>query len=59
LVPQGTYAELPGVLASRYEGLCDGISLDAPSDPADDDDFTAMLESIKTIPGRITGGPPA
>ena len=57
LVPQGTYAELPDVLASRYGGLCDGISLDAPSDPADDDRFSAMLERIKAIPSRAPRQP--
>jgi len=55
LVPQGTYAELPDVLASWYDGMCDGISLDAPSDPADDDQFTAMLDRIKSIPARVSG----
>ena len=54
LVPQGTYAELPDVLASWYDGMCDGISLDAPSDPADDDRFTAMLERIKAILARVS-----
>jgi probable F420-dependent oxidoreductase len=52
LVPQGTYADLPDVLASWYDGMCDGISLDVPSDPADDDQFTAMLDRIKVITGR-------
>jgi alkanesulfonate monooxygenase SsuD/methylene tetrahydromethanopterin reductase-like flavin-dependent oxidoreductase (luciferase family) len=54
LVPQGTYAQLPDVLASRYDGLCDGISLDVPSDPADDDQFRDMLDRVKAIPARVT-----
>lgn len=59
LVPQGTYAELPDVLASRYDGLCDGIALDTPSDPGDDNEFAAMLDRVKSIPARITGPSPA
>jgi probable F420-dependent oxidoreductase len=55
LVPQGTYEELPGVLASWYAGVCDGISLDVPSDPADDDEFTSMLGRVKAIPSRVSG----
>ena len=53
LVPQGTYAELPDVLASRYDRLCDGIALDTPSDPGDDAEFAAMLDRIKSIPARV------
>ena len=54
LVPQGTYAELPDVLASRYAGLCDGIALDTPSDPGDDGEFAAMVDRIKSIPARVS-----
>jgi alkanesulfonate monooxygenase SsuD/methylene tetrahydromethanopterin reductase-like flavin-dependent oxidoreductase (luciferase family) len=53
LVPQGTYAELPGVLASWYDRLCDGIALDTPPDPGTDDEFAAMIERIKAIPAKI------
>ena len=54
LVPQGTYAELPDVLASRYDGMCDGIALDTPSDPGDDAEFAAMVDRIKSIPARVS-----
>jgi probable F420-dependent oxidoreductase len=54
LVPQGTYTELPDVLASWYDRLCDGIALDAPSDPGDDRVFAAMIDRIKSIPARVS-----
>jgi hypothetical protein len=50
LVPQGTYSELPAVLASRYERLCDGIAIDTPSDPDDDAAFAAMVDLTRSIP---------
>ena len=49
LVPQGTYAELPAVLGSRYGGLCDGIALDTPADPRHDDEFATMVGLIRSI----------
>jgi probable F420-dependent oxidoreductase len=52
LVPQGTYAQLPGVLTSWYDGLCDGIAVDVPSDETHDDEFAAMIERIKAIPAK-------
>ena len=58
LVPQGTYAELPDVLASWYDGVCDGIALDTPPNPDDDDEFAAMIRRVKSIPGRVTGRSP-
>jgi len=54
LVPQGTYAELPDVLASWYDRLCDGIALVTPPDPDDDDEFAAMIDRIKAIPARVS-----
>jgi probable F420-dependent oxidoreductase len=54
LVPQGTYAELPDALASRYDRMCDGIALDTPSDPGDDAEFAAMVDRIKSIPARVS-----
>jgi probable F420-dependent oxidoreductase len=50
LVPQGTYSALPGVLASWYDGLCDGISLDTQPDPSSDEEFAAMVGLIRDIP---------
>ncbi|MEV6275583.1 TIGR03617 family F420-dependent LLM class oxidoreductase [Nocardia sp. NPDC051832] len=49
LVPQATYADLPDVLARWYQGLCQGISLEPPQDPADDAEFRAMLERLRAI----------
>ncbi|MEU8899569.1 TIGR03617 family F420-dependent LLM class oxidoreductase [Nocardia sp. NPDC048505] len=49
LVPQATYADLPGVLAEWYQGLCQGISLEPPRDPADDNEFRAMLDRIRAL----------
>lgn len=54
LIPQGTYAELPDVLASWYDRVCDGIALDTPPDPDDDDEFAAMVARIKSIPARVS-----
>ncbi len=50
LVPQGTYAELPGVLESWYANACDGIALDTPADSAHDDEFAAMVTRVRAIP---------
>jgi probable F420-dependent oxidoreductase len=55
LVPQGTYSELPGVLASWYDGLCNGVALDTPSDPDHDEEFAALVELIRSIPARTPG----
>ena len=54
LVPQGTYAELPDVLASWYDRMCDGIALDMPSDPGRRPEFAAMIDRIKSIPARVS-----
>jgi len=54
LVLQGTYVELLDVLASWYDRLCDGIVLDTPPDPDDDDEFAAMIDRIKAIPARVS-----
>ncbi|MEV3975705.1 hypothetical protein AB0K68_47545, partial [Streptomyces sp. NPDC050698] len=48
LVTQCTYAELPEVLSSKYAGLCDGIALAVPTDPADDGAFRAMCEELRS-----------
>jgi probable F420-dependent oxidoreductase len=55
LVPQGTYPELPAVLASWYAGVCDGIAVDLPADTSYDDAIAAMVEGIKAIPTRGSG----
>ncbi|PND58991.1 LLM class F420-dependent oxidoreductase [Mycobacterium sp. ENV421] len=50
LVPQGTYEEIPDVLAQWYSGLCDGINLPIPANEADDDRFSALLAACRQIP---------
>ncbi|MCX2929439.1 TIGR03617 family F420-dependent LLM class oxidoreductase [Mycobacterium sp. CVI_P3] len=50
LVPQGTYDEIPAVLAQWYAGLCSGINLPVPADDADDDRFGALVEACRQIP---------
>jgi hypothetical protein len=52
LVPHGTYAELPGVLAEWYGGLCDGIVLTIPDD-AESESFQALVERCKAIAPRV------
>ena len=51
LVPHGTYADLPDVLAEWYGGLCDGIVLTIPDD-AESETFGALVERCKAIPTR-------
>lgn len=51
LVPQGTYEEIPDVLAQWYSGLCSGINLPVPADEADDDLFAGLLQACRQIPG--------
>ncbi len=50
LVPQGTYEEIPDVLAQWYSGLCSGINLPVPADEADDDLFAGLLQACRQIP---------
>ncbi|WP_225851945.1 TIGR03617 family F420-dependent LLM class oxidoreductase [Micromonospora sp. AMSO12t] len=60
LIPHGTYAELPDVLEQAYGGLADGLGLGLPLDPADDEDFGALLERLRRIPtSTATCDPPA
>lgn len=51
IVPQGTYAELPGVLARAYSGRCDELSVSTPVDDGADDQLAAVLEAVRMIPG--------
>ncbi len=46
IVPIATYDELPGVLAARFGGLGQGVTVPVPSDPADDPRFTEVLAAI-------------
>ncbi|ASR36309.1 LLM class F420-dependent oxidoreductase [Prauserella marina] len=52
LVPEAGFAELPDVLHEWYGGLCEGLAIRLPEDPADDARFAGVLESIKDIPTR-------
>ena len=54
LLPQGTYDELPAVLAEWYGGLCDGIVLAVPED-ATSEAFKEMVQRCRSIPGRGGG----
>lgn len=47
LVPQGTYETYPSVLEEWYRGLCDGIAIDLPENPADDTAFARMLREAR------------
>lgn len=53
LVPQGTYDEIPDVLEQWYGGLCDGIVLAVPDDPADDDSLRTLVGRCRDIPGTL------
>lgn len=50
LIPQGTYDDLPAVLADAYGGIADGLGFSLPLDAADDTRFAAMLEQVRPIP---------
>ncbi len=49
LVPQGTWAELPDVLGSWFGGVVDGLLIQPPSDPRDDDEFSAVLNALAAL----------
>lgn len=51
LVPQGTYDELPDVLAEWYSGLCDGLVLSIPAD-AETADLAALVARCQEIAPR-------
>lgn len=53
LVPQGTYDDVPAVLDAWYAGLCDGLVLSVPDDPADDDALRALVGRCQEIPGTL------
>jgi probable F420-dependent oxidoreductase len=56
VVPQGTYQEIPIVLADWYSGLCTGLSLPVPADDEHDDRLAELVERCKAIPtARQTG----
>lgn len=43
LVPHGTFAEIPDLLAGWYSGLCDGIVLAVPEEAEHDGDFRDLV----------------
>jgi probable F420-dependent oxidoreductase len=47
LVPSGTFDELPGVLLQRFAGLGQGIVVNPPADPGDDDAFRAVVAAVR------------
>jgi probable F420-dependent oxidoreductase len=49
VVPQGTYQEMPDILAEWYSGLCTGLSLPLPPDDEQDAQLAELVERCKTI----------
>lgn len=47
LVTECVHSELPQVLTAKYAGLCDGIALAVPADPADDKEFGSVLNRLR------------
>jgi probable F420-dependent oxidoreductase len=47
LVPCGTFKELPGLLLERFAGLGQGIVVNPPADPGDDDGFRAVVAAVR------------
>lgn len=47
LLTQCTYGELSRVLKAEYANICDGLALAAPADPADDNTFRAVLDTLR------------
>ncbi len=48
----GRYEELPGILASRFGGLVDRITLTVPADPTDDAACAAAIAAIREVKRR-------
>lgn len=51
LLPVGTWAQLPSLLADRYGRLCDGLCLALPRDPVADRELARFVHESKAIPG--------
>jgi probable F420-dependent oxidoreductase len=49
VVPQGTYQEMPDILAEWYSGLCTGLSLPLPPDDEQDAQLAELVQRCKTI----------
>ena len=52
VVPQGTYQEIPDILARWYAGLCDGLSLPVPADDEHDSALAELVQRCKSIAPR-------
>ncbi len=50
LLPQGTWDELPQILASWYGGRCDGLCIDLPADRGGDDQIAELVRTARSIP---------
>ena len=51
VVPQGTYQEIPDILAQWYSGLCTGLNLPVSADDAHDRQLAELVQQCKTISG--------
>jgi probable F420-dependent oxidoreductase len=49
LVPQGTWDELPDVIERWFGGLCDGVILPMPEDPARDSQFAKIVDRVHAV----------
>lgn len=49
LIPQGTYEQMPGILAKWYAGRCSGIVLGVPA-AGDDDHYRRLVSECRSIP---------
>jgi probable F420-dependent oxidoreductase len=47
LVPSGTFDELPRVLLDRFAGLGQGLTLNLPADPSDDEGFAGVVAALR------------
>ena len=47
LVPCATFEELPGVLLERFSGLGQGIVVNPPADPSDDEAFRPVVAALR------------
>lgn len=47
LAPSATFAELPGLLARRYGGLAQGVTLPVPADPAHDGAYREVVAALR------------
>lgn len=53
LVPQGTWDELPQVIAHWFGDLTDGVILPLPEDPANDTRFAETIAAVQQITRRL------